>query len=260
MNNRFLWLIFLLPLLFSCQEKYNKKPFDKKEEILRQYPLVETRTLVLDSLWDKRDSLTYLRLKNHVKNIGMNEVIYIPNWIGEFNKAEIFLVVNEKKIKIKKIPSSIGKLSNLLEFNIQNNDVDLIPETFYNLKKIKNIELENNKIETISPLIGKLENLQSFDIGDNPLKSLPNELCNSKQLKFLVLENTKITSLPKCLGNLQNLEWINILGTQLTEFPIEILNAPKLETIDAKRLKLKNYKEVKAICERKNIKFHYDEQ
>lgn len=80
-----------------------------------------------------------------------------------------------------------------------------------------------------------------------------------KKLKSFVLENTKITELPKCLGNLQNLEWINVSGTKLTEFPIEILYAPKLETIHAKGLHLKNYKEVKTICEKKNITFYYDE-
>lgn len=258
MNNKFLWLVLLLPLLFSCQ-KYNKAPFDEKEKILRQYPLEDTRSLVLDSLWDKRDSLTYLRLKDHVKTIGMNDVIYIPNWIGKFNKVEIFLVVNEKSKKIKKIPSSIGKLSNLLEFNIRKNEVNSIPETFYNLQKLKNVRFENNNIETISSNISKLENLRSLKISNNPLKFLPSEICNLNKLETLVLENTKINELPSCLGSLRNLDWINVSGTQLTEFPIEILNAPKLETIDARRLKLKNYKEVKTICEKKNINFHYDE-
>jgi Leucine-rich repeat (LRR) protein len=249
-------LLFLLPLLVSCQD-YNKAPFDEKEKVLRQFPVKETKTMVLDSLWDKRDSLTYLRLEN-LEVIAMSEVTYIPNWICGFKKIEIFQVINEKK-KIKRIPSKIDELNNLLQFDIPNNQVDSLPESFYNLKKIKNVELENNKIETISPLIGKLENLQSFDIGDNPLKSLPNELCNSKRLEFLVLENTKITKLPKCLGNLENLQWINVSGTQLTEFPLEILNAPNLNQVDAKGLKLANYKQVKSICEKRNINFHYDE-
>lgn len=61
MNNKFLWLVLLLPLLFSCQ-KYNKAPFDEKEKAIRNFP--ETMdVLVLDSLWEKRDSLSYLRLK-----------------------------------------------------------------------------------------------------------------------------------------------------------------------------------------------------
>ena len=99
-------LLLFLPLLISCQDNYNKKPYDDKEKILRQYPLVKTKTIVIDSLWDKRDSLTYLRLKNYVNTIAMNEVIYIPNWIGEFKSLRIFLVVNEKN---KKNTSYAGK-------------------------------------------------------------------------------------------------------------------------------------------------------
>ena len=74
------------------------------------------------------------------------------------------------------------------------------------------------------------------------------------------IENTKISELPKCLGTLPNIDWINVSGTQLKEFPMEILNAPKLKTIHAKGLKLTNYQEVKAICEKRNITFYYDEK
>ncbi|MBF8458412.1 hypothetical protein IV494_14605 [Kaistella sp. G5-32] len=84
------------------------------------------------------------------------------------------------------------------------------------------------------------------------------KICNLNHLESIVLENTKITELPKCMGSLPNLNWINISGTQLTEFPAEILNAPKLETIHARGLKLKNYNEIKDICEKKNITFYYD--
>lgn len=251
-------LLLLLPLLISCQN-YDKAPFDKKEEILRKYPLVDTKSLVLDSLWDKRDSLSYLRLKNYVKNIGMNEVTSIPNWIGEFNSVRIFLVVNEKNKKIKKIPSSIGRLSNLKQIDIKNNEISTIPNSFYNLTNLTYIELEGNAIENLSKKIENLKKLESINLSENPLKSLPINTCELKTLKFLTLENTQIKQLPACLGSLPNLDWINVSGTRLTEFPIEILNAPKLETIDAKRLKLTNYKEVKVICEKKNIRFHYDE-
>ena len=61
------------------------------------------------------------------------------------------------------------------------------------------------------------------------------------------------------MGNLQSLDHITISGTQLTAFPVEILNAPKLKTIHAKNLKLKNYKEIEAICKKKHITFYYDE-
>ena len=250
-------IIFLIPLLFGCQDKYNKPPFDKKEETLRKFPVEKSKSMVLDSLWHKRDSLTYTRLKN-IEVLMMQETSYIPNWIGEFDKLEIFQVVNQKR-KIKKIPSNVGKLSNIVQFDIPNNEITSLPESFYNLKKIKNIELKNNKIDSVSSKIGQLVNVQSLGITDNPSRHIPSEICNLKKMKYLDLDNTKITELPKCLGELQNIDWIHISGTQLTEFPIEILNSPNLQSIQAKEIKLKNYKEVKAICEKKNIRLSYDE-
>lgn len=251
-------LLLLLPLLISCQD-YNKAPFDEKEEILRKYPLVDTKTLVLDSLWDKRDSLTYLRLRNHLQTIGMNEVTYIPNWIGQFNGLRIFIVVNEKNKKIKNIPSTIGKLSNLVQFDIKNNKVSALPNSFYNLTGLTYLDLRNNPIESIDNEISHFANLESIRLDGTMIKNLPIGFCKLQKLQSLVLENTEIKELPACLGSLPNLDWINVSGTRLTEFPIEILNVPKLETIDAKRLKLTNFKEVKVICEKKNIRLHYDE-
>ncbi|MCW3161519.1 leucine-rich repeat domain-containing protein [Chryseobacterium oryctis] len=257
MNNKFLWLVLLFPLLYSCQ-KYNNSPFDEKEKFLRQFPIEDTKTMVLDSLWDKRDSLTYLRLKN-LRTIAMNEVNYIPNWIGEFNKVRIFLVVNEKNKKINKIPLTIGKLSNLVQFDIKNNMVSMLPNSFYDLTSLTYLDLRNNPIISIDNKISHFVNLESIRLDNTLISNLHIDFCKLQKLETLVLENTKIKELPSCLGNLQNLDWLNVSGTQLTEFPLEILNAPKLETIDARRLKLKNYKEVKAICNEKNISFHYDE-
>ena len=254
----FIKLLLFLPLLFSCQEKFNKVPYDYKEENIRKFPVEEAKSMVLDSLWDKRDSNTYLRLKN-LDIIMMKEVNYIPNWIGDFSKLKLLWIVNEKNKKIKSIPSNVGKLSNLIEFIATNNEIKVIPESFYNLKKLNKLEIGNNKIETISPLVGNLENLKSINLSDNPITNIPNEICELQKLEFLVLENTQIKELPKCLGTLQNLDWINVSGTQLTVFPVEILNAPKLDAIHAKNLKLKNYKEIEAICKKKHITFYYDE-
>ena len=251
-------LLLFLPLLFSCQEKFNKEPYDHKEEVIRKFPVDKAKTMVLDSLWDKRDSLTYLRLKN-LKTITMNEVTYIPNWIGDFSKLRIFWLINEKNKKIKTIPTSIGKLSNLIQFQISDNEVSSIPDTFYNLKNMDYLILNNNKISNLSSRIKNFQNLKIFDISDNPLTSLPKEICELQKLESLSLENTQIKELPKCMGNLQNVKVIGVSDTQITTFPVEILNAPKLIIIYAKNLKLKNYKEIEAVCKKKHITFYYDE-
>ncbi len=258
MNNKFLRFVFLIPALFSCQEKYNKEPFDEKEKAIRNFP-DNMDVLVLDSLWQKRDSLSYLRLKS-VKIILIQNSDIIPNWISNFNTLKTLNIENEYKRKIKIIPSSLGKLDKLKKITFSDNIITTLPQSFFYLKSLQYLNLDNNKIKDIPKSLEGLKSIEAISLMNNPIHTIPNQVCKLSKLQSIVLENTKIKDLPKCLGHLTNLEWINVSGTQLTEFPIEILNAPKLETIDAKRLKLKNCKEVKAICKKKNIKFHYDER
>lgn len=249
------YFIFLLPILNSCQQ-YNTPPFDKKEGDYRKLPESYDK-LLLDTLWSKRDSLTYLRFKN-VRTI-MGEVDSLPSWIYKFNKLEdIYLTGNSKRKN--KLPQEIERLKSLKHLNLIGQNLDSLPESIYKLKGLQTISLDNNNLKFLSKNIANLANLNIVSLKNNPIEAIPYSLCSLKKMKSIVLENTKIKILPKCIGNLPNLDWINISGTQLTEFPIEILNAPKLTTVDAKGLLLKNYKEVKSICEKKNITFYYDEK
>ncbi|QIY91081.1 leucine-rich repeat domain-containing protein [Chryseobacterium gallinarum] len=249
-----IYLFLLVPILYSCQ-KYNKPPYDNLERKLRVLPDT-INTIPMDSLWYKRDSLTYLRFKN-IKLMYM-EVDSIPNWIGSYNNLS-FLSTTVSKHKFKVIPKSIGNLKKLTSLTLSNGEISIIPSELYNLISIQYFNIEDNNIKSIDKNINQLKKLKSLSLSDNPITTIPKEICELNNLESLVLENTKIKELPKCLGDLQYLNWINISGTRLEEFPIEILNAPKLETIHAKGLKLKNYKEVKAICKKRNITFYYDE-
>ncbi|WP_426478969.1 leucine-rich repeat domain-containing protein [Chryseobacterium sp. CBSDS_008] len=250
-------ILLLAPLLLSCQ-KYNKDPYDKFEEDYRKMTSLNPDKIYLDSLWSKRDSLTYLNMKN-VELVLLSETDSIPNWLFNFKNLKIIFTNNELK-KIKRIPSNIDNAKGLMQFDIPNNAINNIPKSFYKLNNLETTDLSKNPIKELSPDIENLLNLRGLTLRNTLISNLPSEICKLSKLESLVLENTKIYELPKCLGNLQHLEWINISGTQITEFPIEILNAPKLETIHARGLKLKNYKEVKAICEKRNITFYYDHE
>lgn len=247
-------LILLMPILFSCQ-KYNKTPYDETEKNFRKVPDSMDR-MSLDSVWYKRDSLTYLRFKN-VKLMYI-ESDSIPKWIGQY-KNLVFLSTSVDKKKFASIPKSIGNLTNLTSLNLSNGEILLLPDELYYITSLESFKIANNNISTLSKRIGELKNLRSIYLSNNPLIVIPLEICELNNLESLVLEHTKISTLPKCLSTMPNLTWINVSQTELKEFPIEILNAPKLETIHARGLKLENYQEVKEICEGKNITFYYDE-
>ena len=255
MNNKFLWLIFLLPLLYSCQ-KYSKAPYDEKEEKLRKYPDTLSHILI-DSLWQKRDSLSYLRFKN-VKQITLIESDSIPSWIINFQKTEVLYISNYKK-RIKTIPKNIGKLSNLIQLDIPNNEIKILPSSFYSLKKLERLNLNNNSLTTIPEDIEKLSNLTVLLLENNKLEYLPTNICRIKKLKRLTINDNFIQNLPKCITFNLLIESISINNTRIKNIPLEVLQLPSLRNISAMGLKLDNYKEVKEICKKRNIAFYYDE-
>ncbi|QIY91080.1 leucine-rich repeat domain-containing protein [Chryseobacterium gallinarum] len=252
----FQYLFFLLPLLASCQQ-YNTQPYDKYEETLRTFP-TSTTEIIIDSVWRKRDSLTYLRF-DKVRNIYLSEVDSIPLWIFNFKQLKSIESFSENK-KITNIPEKIGNNINLTHIELPNNNISKIPEAIYTLKNLERLNLSNNKLIYIDPKIGNLKKMKIFLLSNNyDLKDLPKEICSLSNLVSLPINNTDISKLPECVKNMENIENINISNTNINYFPIKILDIAKLKEINAKGLKLKNYKEVKAICEKKNITFYYDE-
>jgi len=250
------YLFFIFPLLISCQQ-YDKQPYDKNEKTLRAFPL-STSEIIFDSLWVKGDSLTYLRLKN-IRNIYLADTDSIPMWISNFKQLKSITSFSERK-KIINIPNEIGKNSNLTHIELPHNNITRIPSSLYNLKNLERLNLSDNNLNEIAPEIGNLKKIKIiFLSGNQNLLNIPEEICNLSDLVSVPINNTSVSNLPKCLKNMKNLEWINISKTNVKNFPIEILSAPKLKTVHAIGIKLNNYREIKNICERKNITFYYDE-
>lgn len=250
-------LIFLLPLLFSCQ-KYKNKPYDDYEESLRKAHVESTKGITIDNDWAKRDSLSYLRF-NEINNIYIESLDSIPAWIGNFRKLT-FLSTTVANSKFSKIPKDIKNLNNLININLSRSRLSEIPKELKGLILLKSLDLGSNNIKILSDDSFKnFVNLESLSLENNIIAKIPSSICNLSKLKYLEINNTNIKKLPRCLSKLPELKIIFISNTNITEFQIEILSAPKLKTVHAKGLHLKNYKEVKAICEKRNITFYYDE-
>jgi len=250
------YVFFIFPLLISCQQ-YEKQPYDKNEETLRAFPL-STTEIIFDSLWVKRDSLTYLRLEN-IRNLYLSDTDSIPSWISNFKHLKSIESFSGEK-KITTIPKDIGENVNLTHIELPHNHITKIPSSLYDLKKLERLNLSDNNLKKIDAKIGNLKEIKIILLSDNQnLLNIPEEICNLSYLISLPINNTSISNLPTCLKNMKNIERINVSKTKMENFPIEFLSAPKLKTIHAKDLKLKNYKEIKSICEKRNITFYYDE-
>ena len=138
-----------------------------------------------------------------------------------------------------------------LRLNLDNNQIESLPENIGNLTNITSISLQNNHLKSLPNSIGNLVNLETLYLSYNQLNQLPNSICNLANLNsaafnnnnlttlpdlpsdliWLRLSSNQITELPNSIGNLSNLTFLNLDNNELTCLPEEISDLKRLKTL-----------------------------
>jgi len=93
---------------------------------------------------------------------------------------------------------------------LENNILNLLPESIGKLTKLGDLKLSSNNLESVPRQIGNLKKLRALGLADNNLESVPKEIGKLKKLEIIFLGFNKLTSLPDEIGRLPNLESIYI--------------------------------------------------
>jgi len=104
---------------------------------------------------------------------------------------------------ISYISSSLGKLINLRNLQIEGVSIGSIPKTIENLGKLETINLFNCNLTRIPSGIGLFNNLKILDLGDNFLSELPESIVNLSNLTKLSIGGNPNLYLTK-----EQKEWI----------------------------------------------------
>lgn len=133
--------------------------------------------------------------------------------------------------KLIKLPKEIGLLKNLQSFFSSNNKFRKeLPNEFYNLKELKNIEIQGSEIEIISDKLNHLKKLESLKLYHNKISKLPKKIGSLSNLSKLYLNHNKITELPKDIGKL-NLSYLSLNNNSLKELPNSFTKLKNLDTL-----------------------------
>lgn len=93
------------------------------------------------------------------------------------------------------LPGYIGLFTHLQELRIIGNDWDWnfksLPDSFYLLKNLSILSIQNTDLDTISPLISKLSNLSKLELAQNKITQLPASMKELYQLKELSINVLK---------------------------------------------------------------------
>ncbi|MEG5220019.1 COR domain-containing protein, partial [Microcoleus sp. ARI1-A5] len=140
----------------------------------------------------------------------------IPEALGKLsNLTELVLDNNQ----IAEIPEALGKLSNLTQLSLSNNQIAEIPEALGKLSNLTQLYLSDNQIAEIPEALGKLSNLTQLSLWDNQIAEIPEAIGQLSNLTQLYLWNNQITEIPEALGKLSNLTQLYLSDNQIAEIP-----------------------------------------
>ena len=70
---------------------------------------------------------------------------------------------------IKRLPSEIGQLTNLIVLFLHNNQLSSLPPELGQLTNLHFLSLNNNELSSLPPELGQLTNLEALSVHGNPL-------------------------------------------------------------------------------------------
>ncbi|KAJ1289284.1 hypothetical protein BS78_02G152600 [Paspalum vaginatum] len=135
------------------------------------------------------------------------------------------------------IPSSIGKLKNLVNLDLSSNNLSgEIPASVGNMSSLEQIELYSNHLSGSIPVgFGGLKNLRSLDVSMNRLTGqIPGDMFTAPRLASVhMYQNNLSGGLPATLGTAPSLSDLRIFSNQLTgPLPPELGKNCPLNSLD----------------------------
>ncbi|KAJ3438533.1 hypothetical protein M0812_17724 [Anaeramoeba flamelloides] len=130
------------------------------------------------------------------------------------------------------LPSSVGKLVQIEQINICENNLISLPQSIGRLLNCKALFLANNKIEQIPPEIGNLKGLLLLNLGENNISKLPDEICGLPSLNFLACNRNQLCDLPENIGLLTELGELYLDENEIESLPESIGKLTKLSKLD----------------------------
>jgi Leucine-rich repeat (LRR) protein len=184
---------------------------------------------------------------SNLKEISLeySPISILPEEFCSLQRLEKFSMYGESKksLPLKELPQCFGNLKKLKELQIDNLNIESLPDSFSNLSSIETINIENTKnLKQLPENFGNLTTLKNLNLSYTPIKNLPSDFGNLATLQNLNLTSTSLTALPENFGKMNNLRKLVIDGgyrvsddVYVTEGGISVLPAsfPELSNLDS---------------------------
>ncbi|KAJ5068512.1 s-cell enriched with leucine-rich repeat-containing protein slra-related [Anaeramoeba ignava] len=184
-------------------------------------------------------------------DISHNSLGHIPDCISALKRLKILFA---QHAHIGKISPELATLRYLARINLDNNNLENLPENFDRLSaSLVNLHLNFNRFRNIPKSISNLtelrqlfishntiktcdlraEKLVDLDLSHNGLEKITGESLHSmSRLEYLCLNNNKLTTLPESLGDQMFLGVLKLETNSLSSLPDSIVKLQSLKELN----------------------------
>lgn len=134
-------------------------------------------------------------------------------------------------LDIVQVLSVLKSLNHLVDLNLSNCNLNILPPEIGKLKRLKYLVLDNNNLEYLPQEIGGLDDLKILFIRSNHLLVLPNSIETLSNLTDLLLQRNNLIKLPDEIRKLSKLKRLNLTSNDLTEVPSSIGEAQDIDML-----------------------------
>lgn len=156
-----------------------------------------------------------------IVNAGLLMIAKIPN----------LKILNLNNSDLDTLPECICGLIHVQKLGLYNNNLNTLPQCLSLLKNLKEIELVNNQFTVFPDILYQMHNLEYIGIARNMVSVIPDKFSQASQLKRLELNENKLKMLPQSLQNLSKLNYFDASNNQLQAFPNAIVNCQLIEKL-----------------------------
>ena len=102
---------------------------------------------------------------------------------------------------------------------LDNNQIDQLPDSFYEQPYLQCLGLSANRLTEISARISQMVRLQRLFLGKNGLTTLPSSLMKMQALSTIDIKENRFEQLPPCLGFIASLTHLTFKGNPVAHKP-----------------------------------------
>lgn len=133
---------------------------------------------------------------------------------------------------LKEIPPQVFELDKLTELNLKENRIKFIHPDISKLHRLRKLQIYGNKwLRNLPDSFSELKYLEFLNLSYNRFKEIPNSVFKLTELKELYFNGNQIAHIPRQIRNLVNLEYLKISNNKIEGIPKELGRLPSLKQL-----------------------------